>query len=146
VNFLTTRPIFPEAFFIAKPDVRYGALATFFGVVRNHHEGRAVRGLYYEAYASMANRQIRRIKEDLEKRWKLGELRVLHRTGELAPGEIAVGVLCSSGHRAEAFAACEEAVERIKHEVPIWKHEFYEDGGSAWVLSCSHAQKVPACA
>lgn len=140
MNFVTVRPIFPEAFFFSKPDLRCGAASLFLGTVRNHHEGRGVRSLYYECYASMANRRIREIREEVKRSKGLGELRILHRIGPLLPGEIALAVLAVSAHRAEAFAACEETVERIKQEVPIWKKEFYEDGTSVWVAGCAHAR------
>ena len=141
MTFITARPILPAAFLLATPPASCSALATFFGVVRNHHAGRTVRRLHYECYASMANCEIRRIKEEVVIRRELADIRILHRIGTLEIGEIAVAVAASSAHRAEALAACAEVVEEIKRSVPIWKKEFYEDGTSAWV-GCAHAEAV----
>ena len=138
MNFMTTQPILPENFLAAKPGRISGAWATFFGLVRDHHDGRAVKRLHYECYERMANSEIRRIREEMMARHGLDGLNILHRVGTLEIGEIAIAVACSSAHRAEAFAACEETVEKIKYTVPIWKKEFYEDGSSAWVAGCAH--------
>lgn len=138
MNFITTRPILPEAFLAVKPAPVCGAWTTFFGVVRNHHGGRAVKRLHYECYFSMANSEIRRIKEEVTKRYELEGLSVLHRVGTLEIGDIAIAVACGSAHRAEALAACQETVDSIKSTVPIWKKEFYEDGSSVWVAGCAH--------
>ena len=143
MNFITQRTINPEAFFLLKPAAEAGALATFFGVVRNHHEGKAVQKLYYECYTSMANKEIYSIREKALRRFELLDVRILHRVGLLEVGEIAIAVLVSSAHRAEAFEACSNIVNEIKHTVPIWKKEYYVDGTNAWVL-CGHpSQEVP---
>ncbi len=131
--FLTRRVIRPEEFLLLRPAPSCGALSTFFGFVRDHHEGRSVTALYYECYPSMADRQIQRIQEELEGRLGPGSLRILHRVGHLDVGEVALAVAASSPHRAEAASVCMEAVERIKREVPIWKKEFFADGTSEWV-------------
>jgi molybdopterin synthase catalytic subunit len=143
MNFITTRAIVPEAFFLMKADPASGALSTFFGIVRNHHQGRAVKSLYYECYVSMANRSILRIRTDLMARYGLANLYVLHRIGHLEVGETALAVAALSAHRAEAFAACEETVERIKRETPIWKKEFFSDGSEEWVR-CGHQAAAQA--
>ena len=144
MSFITQKTIIPEAFFFLKPTSDSGALATFFGIVRDHNEGRAVRRLQYECYASMADKQIRSIRENAMRRWELTDVRVLHRVGLLEVGDIAVAVAVSSAHRAEAFAACEEVVNEIKSTVPIWKKEFYRDGKSEWVLCRHSAQEISA--
>ncbi len=144
MSFITQEAILPEVFLKTMPGPESGALATFFGIVRNHHEGKKVRQLHYECYPSMAQQQIERIKTRVTQRWELQEINILHRVGTLAVGEIAVAVSVASAHRAEAFAACSAVVDAIKHEVPIWKKEFYMDGTQAWVL-CGHpAQEVHA--
>ena len=137
MNFISHKPIHPEIFFIPKPSPDSGALTTFFGMVRNHHEGRAVRRLYYECYASMADKEIFMIRKNAIQRWPLTDVRILHRVGLLEIGDIALAVAVASAHRTEAFEACEAIVDEIKVRVPIWKKEFYADFTSQWVL-CGH--------
>ena len=132
--FITDEPIPVSEFFGEKPDPSCGGVAAFVGVVRNHDHGRAVWKLYYECYRPMAEKQILSIIEEAKSHWPVEEIKVLHRVGWLGIGEAAIAVAVSSAHRAEAFAACGHVVEEIKHTVPIWKNEFFEDGTSEWVL------------
>ncbi|WP_028079195.1 molybdenum cofactor biosynthesis protein MoaE [Solimonas soli] len=113
-----------------------GGLALFAGTVRDHHDGKQVLRLTYTAYAPLAEKQIRDIEQAVAAKHGVPYLRVLHRVGGLAIGEVAIYCVARAPHRAEAFAACEEAVDRVKHEVPIWKEEFYADGTSAFVEGC----------
>lgn len=108
-----------------------GAVVLFTGVVRNHARGRTVRGIEYEAYAPMAESQMRRITEQVEARWKLS-CAILHRFGYLAVGEASVVVAVTSAHRAEAFEACRFAIDTLKTDVPIWKRE-HADDGTYWI-------------
>lgn len=108
-----------------------GGIATFTGTVRDESRGRRVVRLEYEAYLPMAEAKLSEIGEALE-RTHGAVIAIVHRVGALAPGEAAVVVACAAPHRAAAFRACEEAIERLKHEVPIWKREVFEDG-SEWV-------------
>ncbi|MGH7197709.1 MAG: molybdenum cofactor biosynthesis protein MoaE [Candidatus Omnitrophota bacterium] len=133
---ITESPIRVSEFLGVLPPASCGAVASFVGVVRNHDHGRAVWKLYYESYRPMAEKRIGSIIEEAKGRWPVEEIKVLHRVGRLGIGEAAIAVRVSSAHRAEAFAACEHVVEQIKHTVPIWKNEFFEDGTSEWVL-CS---------
>ena len=141
MNFITTKPVFPEAFFVRKPDLACGGLSTFFGIVRNHHLGREVKSLYYECYVPMANRRIFEIRSQTKEKYGLTDLHILHRIGHLEVGEIALAVYAAAAHRAEAFDACQETVERIKKEVPVWKKEFFADGTHEWVC-CGHEAAV----
>jgi molybdopterin synthase catalytic subunit len=109
-----------------------GGIATFLGLVRDHHAGRAVLRLEYSAYESMAEAESARIVAEAESRWP-ARVAMLHRLGDLAIGDVAVGVAVASAHRAQAFEACRFVVEELKHKVPIWKKEFYADGTIAWV-------------
>ncbi len=138
MTYITQSPIFPEAFFLLRPSLAAGALATFFGIVRNHNKGLAVRRLYYECYIPMANRRIHSIREHAISQWGLEDVCILHRIGSLGIGEIAVVVAVAAAHRAEAFTACEAIVDEIKHTVPIWKKEFYIDGTNGWAI-CQHS-------
>ena len=109
-----------------------GAVVTFLGVVRDHNQGRRVLHLVYEAYEPLAERSLRRIVDEARERWPSAVLAVHHRTGKLAIGEASVAIAAASPHRADAFAACRYAIERVKQIVPIWKHEYFE-GGDVWI-------------
>jgi len=135
--FITQKPIDANIFIAEKPDASCGAVATFFGVVRNHHEGRSVEKLYYECYAEMANQEIQRIVQQVRYSEDVEDIQIMHRVGWLEIGEIAIAVKAASAHRREAFAACRRVVDEVKAKVPIWKKEFYTDGTSQWIL-CSH--------
>jgi molybdopterin synthase catalytic subunit len=109
---------------------RAGALCLFVGVVRDHHQGRAVASLEYEAYEEMALPLLERIEQEAARRWPEAALRIVHRLGPLAVGEASVAVAASSPHRAQAFAACHWAIDTLKATVPIWKKEYGPDGAS----------------
>ncbi|OTG64133.1 molybdopterin converting factor [Acinetobacter sp. ANC 3903] len=113
-----------------------GGIGVFIGTVRNHHEGKAVKALKYTAYAPVAEKMIRQIEQEIQAKYTVSYVRVIHRIGALDIGEKAIIAIAYAAHRHEAFAACEEAVERVKHEVPVWKEEFYMDGSSQYVEGC----------
>ena len=110
-----------------------GAYASFEGWVRDHHAGRAVDGLRYEAYAALAETEGERILAEAVERFAVGDARCVHRVGELAIGELAVWVGVSAAHRDAAFAACRFVIDEVKARVPIWKHERYADGAAGWL-------------
>jgi molybdopterin synthase catalytic subunit len=110
-----------------------GAVALFVGTVRAEADGKAVARLDYEAQPEMAEREMHAILDELERDMPGVRLAALHRTGQLAVGELAVVVAASAPHRAEAFTACRDAIEKIKARVPIWKHEWAPDGTAHWV-------------
>lgn len=109
-----------------------GAIALFYGVVRNENLGRSVQYLEYDAYPEMAIKKMREVADEVRANYPITEIGILHRTGRLEIGEVSLLVAVSSGHRAEAFDACHFAVDRIKQVVPVWKKEVWEDG-SAWI-------------
>lgn len=109
-----------------------GAVATFVGLVRNEHGGRRVLWLDYEAYEPLAVKSFIRIDEEAGERWPSVGLAIHHRIGRLEIGDASVVIAAGSPHRADAFAACRYAIERIKQIAPIWKHEHFE-GGEAWI-------------
>lgn len=113
-----------------------GGLALFAGTIRNHQHGKAVQSLKYTAYKPLAEKMIRQIEQEIEQKYAVSYVRVVHRIGHLNIGEVAIYAVARADHRREAFAACEEAVERVKHEVPVWKEEFYTDGSSVFVEGC----------
>ena len=109
-----------------------GALCSFVGVVRATHQGRRVRYLEYEAFEPLAVKVFRQIADEVAEEWPGTTLGLVHRTGRLEIGQTSVVVVAASAHRAQAFAACRYAIERVKQIAPVWKHEFFEDG-EAWV-------------
>jgi molybdopterin synthase catalytic subunit len=111
---------------------RDGAVATFLGLVRNHNVGRSVRYLEYEAYEPLALKTFERIAMEAAARWPGARLGLHHRIGRLEIGEASVGIVTRSPHRADAFASCRYAIERVKQIAPIWKREYF-DGGDVWI-------------
>jgi molybdopterin synthase catalytic subunit len=110
-----------------------GGTALFIGTVRDHQDGAAVARLDYEAHPTLAEREMRRVLDEVAAAHQGVRLAALHRVGALAIGDLAVIVAASAAHRAEAFAACREAIELIKQRVPIWKKEWAPDGSAVWV-------------
>lgn len=109
-----------------------GALAFFAGTVRNQHEGRAVSGMLYHAYAALA--EVRLLEIETEAAARFGVVaRVAHAVGELAVGDVSVVVVVHARHRGEAFDACRWTIDTIKQSVPIWKEERYVDGPSRFL-------------
>ena len=110
-----------------------GANILFLGVVRNHNEGLAVKGVQYEAYEEMAKMVLEEITGEAQKEYGPERIAVVHRTGDLIIGDISVAVAVSSHHREEAFAASRYIMEEIKKRLPVWKKEAYAGGGKDWV-------------
>ncbi|HYK41515.1 MAG TPA: molybdenum cofactor biosynthesis protein MoaE [Thermoanaerobaculia bacterium] len=110
-----------------------GGVCLFLGVVRNENAGRSTTRIEYEAYGPMAEDELARIARGVELEWPGVQVRVRHRVGSLEVGEASVAILACAPHRADAFAACRAAIDRIKSTVPIWKKEFHPDGSSDWV-------------
>lgn len=109
-----------------------GAYVLFEGVVRNHHDGKAVESIFYDAYRPMAEKEIEAITRDIEAQFPDVSLTVVHRLGHLAVGDSSIAIVAASPHRAEAFAACRLMIDKIKETVPIWKKERGPDG-EEWV-------------
>ena len=130
---LTPHAIDPAALDPSLTDPACGAVVSFVGRVRDEHLGRAVLHLDYEAWDSLALKEMGRLLAEARKKWDLGPVVLAHRTGHLRIGDIAVLVAVAGGHRGEAFDACRFLIEGIKDSVPVWKHEFYRDGTDAWV-------------
>lgn len=109
-----------------------GAVVTFLGLVRNHNLGRRVRYIEYEAYEPLALKAFERIADETQSRWAGARLALHHRVGRLEIGEASVAIAVASAHRADAYAACRYAIERVKQIAPVWKHEYFE-GGDVWI-------------
>src|SRR5690606_2370706 len=114
-------------------DARVGAYASFEGWVRDHNEGRSVHGLRYEAYEALALREGEAILAETLARFDILDAACVHRTGDLAIGELAVWVGVTAAHRDAAFAACRHVIDEVKSRVPIWKHERYVEGDAGWL-------------
>lgn len=110
-----------------------GAAVLFWGVVRNENDGRPVTHLEYHAYAEMAERQMQRIAEEAIARFGTGDIRVVHRVGDLLVGEASVAIAVASPHRGEAYRASRYVIEELKKRVPVWKREGYAEGDAEWV-------------
>ena len=137
--YLTRERIRPEDFFTPADNFISGAGVLFFGMIRDHSQGRKVKFLNYEAYESMAERLLDDLVKEAQRTWRLEDVRLLHRTGRLELGDIAVAIDVRSAHREEAYLASRFLIEQIKHQVPIWKKEYFEDGTSEWSL-CAHKE------
>jgi molybdopterin synthase catalytic subunit len=116
---------------VTGPDA--GGVVTFTGAVRRTSRGHEIVRLEYEAYTEMAERALARIADGIEASHPGTRVAIAHRVGTLVPGELAVVIAASAPHRAEAFAACREAIERLKKEAPIWKKEFDASGTAVWI-------------
>ncbi len=132
MGFLTTTPISLDALCAQVTAPEYGGVATFQGLVRNHHEGRDVLGIEYSAYEEMAEAVCASIVGEAKTRWPV-RIGLLHRVGELRVGDVAVAIAAAGAHRDEAFAACRYVIEEVKRRVPIWKRERFVDGTVEWV-------------
>jgi molybdopterin synthase catalytic subunit len=125
-------PLSLDEVFEAVRDRSAGGTVIFVGTVRDHAESRTVEQLDYSSHPSAADR-MREVAEGIAAEPGVVAVAAVHRTGELAVGDIAVIVGVSAGHRAEAFTAGRRLIDEVKLEVPIWKHELFADGETAWV-------------
>lgn len=132
MTYLTDDPIDLQKLIASVYRPSDGALAVFAGIVRNHHDGRAVESIFYDAYRPMAEKQIQTIAQEVRAAFPDVALAVLHRLGEVHVGEASLAIVCTSPHRAEAYAANREIIERIKVAAPIWKKE-KGPHGEEWV-------------
>ena len=113
-----------------------GAVVLFSGEVRDNNKGREVSHLEYEAYEPMANKMIDEILEEAISRFRLNQAICVHRLGQVEISGCAVVVITGAGHRKEAYEANRFIIDKVKNEVPIWKHEFFADGTSEWGQNC----------
>ncbi|MBI2340938.1 MAG: molybdenum cofactor biosynthesis protein MoaE, partial [Deltaproteobacteria bacterium] len=143
-NQITDKPIPTDELERDLNDPSCGGVVTFVGKVRNHHEGKKVTGLTYEAYAPMAEKVFKTIGSEAVEKFGVKEARIVHRIGPLKIGDVAVWIGVQSPHRAEAFAACQYAIDELKQRAPIWKKEHYMNADSEWVkCHCAEVQIPP---
>jgi molybdopterin synthase catalytic subunit len=124
---VTSKPLSLDALVARVAHPGAGGITTFLGVVRDNAHDQAVKFLEYEAYPELAERMLAQIGAEVQERWSDVRLAIAHRTGRLQIGEASVIIAASAPHRAEAFAACRYAIERLKVIVPVWKKEFASD-------------------
>jgi molybdopterin synthase catalytic subunit len=116
-------------------DPAAGGEVLFVGTVRDHDAGHGVTGLSYSAHPS-AETELRRVADEIAVKYpEVIGLAAVHRTGDLAVGDLAVVVGVSCAHRAEAFHACHALIDELKASVPVWKHQRFTDGSDEWVGS-----------
>ena len=129
---LTGEPLSLDAVVDEVRSDQAGAIATFIGTTRLQSRGRTVLHLDYEAYEEMAEQVMAQIAAELKGRYDLCEIAIHHRTGRVEIGEASVVIAVSAPHREDALAACKDAIDTLKEQVPLWKKEFYE-GGEDWI-------------
>jgi molybdopterin synthase catalytic subunit len=111
-----------------------GAIVLMSGMVRNQTNSQPVKYLEYQAYEPMALQIFEQIAAEIKVQWPIVTHVVIHhRVGKLVVGEISVVLAVGAPHRGEAFAACQYAIDTLKHNAPIWKKEHWADGASSWV-------------
>lgn len=129
---VVSEPISAAATAALVSDTSAGATVTFSGDVRDHDHGRVVERLEYEAHESAAQ-VLSDVAADVAVRYDVIALAVIHRVGPLAIGDCALAAAVSAAHRGEAFAACTALVDEVKARLPVWKHQYFEDGSDEWV-------------
>ena len=130
---LVSRPIEAQALLREIASEGHGATSLFLGTVRDVNEGRAVIGIEYAAYESMAAAELSRIAAEAAQRFGTSALVVEHRTGELGLGDVSVAIAVAHAHRSPALDATRYVIEQLKQRVPIWKREQYADGTREWI-------------
>lgn len=118
----------------AAENVSAGAVVSFSGAVRDHDGGRAVTALEYHAHPT-AQQVVAEIAAEIAGRPGVIAVAVSHRIGMLAIGDVALAAAVSAAHRGEAFAACTDLVDEVKHRIPVWKRQVFADGSDEWVGS-----------
>lgn len=113
-----------------------GALVVFAGTVRGQNKGKKVWYLEYEAFKPLADKMIAEITASAKMKFGLLEAVCIHRAGRLEIGDTAVAVLTLATHRREAYLGNQFIIDRVKHEAPVWKKEYWSDGTAAWGHNC----------
>jgi MoaE-MoaD fusion protein len=129
---LTEEPVSLDAVVREVATEEAGAIATFSGTARRHSRGRVVSYLDYEGYEGMAEEMMAKLAAALAERYDLHAVAIHHRIGRVELGEPSVVIAVSASHRADALAACRDAIDILKTDVPLWKKEVYE-GGEEWL-------------
>jgi len=132
---ITVEPLSVDEALAFISDPSSGGSCVFVGTVREADaDGVVVTGLTYESWNDVAVDRLHEIADRLRDRWPIRKVALFHRTGDLGVGDASVVVAVSSPHRADAFEACREGIEQLKHDVPIWKKELLATGEGHWVI------------
>lgn len=127
-------PIEVQKFHAAKLGAgSFGATASFVGTMRNFNDGDDVTGMMLEHYPGMTEKELEAVIQDAKSKWDIQEALIVHRVGDIAPGEPIVLTAVWSAHRAAAFDACRFLMEALKSRAPFWKKETLKDGSHRWV-------------
>ncbi len=119
---------------LKKSSLKIGGIVTFLGTARDFSEGRDVKSIEFEQYASMALDALKVLRDAVLERFDIIELRIVHRVAEIEPGGQIVLILVAAEHRAEAFDACRFCIDELKKTVPLWKKEI-TPAGDQWVTA-----------
>lgn len=130
---IVTEPIDVARLIATAQAAGVGALSVFLGTVRDLNDGRSVSGMDYEAYESMAARELTAVARDVCDRSPGLRVAIEHRIGTLGIGEVSVAIVAAHAHRGPALDGARDIIESLKQRVPIWKREHYLDGERAWV-------------
>lgn len=137
IGFITEEPIDWSRLVEKAHHPKAGAVVIFSGEVRDHNIGKNVLYLEYEAYVPLAEKITKNIIHEAKEKWDLYHAICVHRIGKVDISGCSVAVITSSAHRKEAYAANQFIIDKLKHEVPIWKREHYDDGTSEWGSNCN---------
>ncbi|MGQ0456505.1 MAG: molybdenum cofactor biosynthesis protein MoaE [Hyphomicrobium sp.] len=118
---------------LTKGDSDIGAVSAFIGRVRGAGAGRSLASMTLEHYPGMTESELHRISSEAERRFRLSAVSVVHRIGELAPGDNIVLVIACAPHRQDAFEGCAFLIDYLKTQAPFWKKESGSDGEGRWV-------------
>ncbi|CAB4711791.1 unannotated protein [freshwater metagenome] len=129
---LSDEPLSLDTIMAEVADDGAGAIATFSGTARNRSRDRNVLYLDYEAYEGMAEEMMEKLASELKQKYDIKKISIHHRTGRVNIGEPSVLIAVSGAHRADTLAACKDAIDTLKGDVPLWKKEVYE-GGEEWI-------------
>ena len=138
---ITEEPIDCAACAKALQNPQSGGFVAFEGWVRNHNEGKDVKGLFYEAYNTLADSELEKILQEAKDGYAIEDVNAIHRVGCLQIGEVAVWVGAVAAHRGAAFDACQYVIDQLKIRIPVWKQEQYVDGTREWV-ACHHCAEA----
>ena len=130
---LVRAPIDTNAMMAAAARADCGAVTVFLGTTRDHHAGRRVGQLAYEAYEPMAIAALEKLERDALQRFEIATCAITHRLGDVPLTEASVVVVVSAAHRGAAFDACRWVMDELKRTVPIWKKEHFVEGDAEWV-------------
>jgi molybdopterin synthase catalytic subunit len=130
---LAAEPIEPAQLRRSMLDRSSGAFCAYEGWVRDLNEGKSVQRLEYKGYAALAPRVAHQILAEAEAKYRLRDALIVHRTGLLEIGDIAVWVGVTAHHRGDTFLACRYIIDNVKYRLPVWKREMYTDGSAHWI-------------